>query len=224
MKHLLFISASLLALIFATGCGSNFVENETLGTIPSIYIEFETKTEAQKQQMVTDITSASDMNKTMVLKAKYDKKAKELKEEKERMATAELERIRGRELPYSFSYEENRFKIRSATIEEIAASSGAVSVKLLIEAKSDMVGTYYDDLYFMVIGSDNRIIYKHYVNPFTKINPMSPSSFGSDKMVIGNALCCEEGSMLMLYCGSYDMTTFKQIVFITKDDFKKQRN
>ena len=224
MKHLLFISASISLLLFAAGCGNNLIQNRSLGIIPAIYMEFEKEREAQKQQMVKEVSSANNMDKSMGIKAKYDKRVNDLTGKMEKKAAAELERIRGREIPYAFSYEENRFKILSATIESINAASGAISVKLLVEARKDLVGTYYDNLYFMVIGAENRVLYRHSVNPFTTILPMSPSRFGADKMIAANALCCEEGSMLMLYCGNYDMTMFKEVVFVSQEEFNKRTN
>ncbi len=213
------------ALLFA-GCGGGkgskmkFSENEVLGKFPSVYMTLDEEDDRLEEEVRIKTASSNNADKNIkIFEEAIARKEANLKFAHE-TAAAELEKIRGREVPFRVIHEDPWFEVVSATIEDAYIPSGAMTINVKVEAKQDIQRSTSKRLYYLVMGKDNLCLFKSTLNPFVQ-NQITSTN---DRTRVGSGeLCYREGSWLMLYCGSYDFTDFVEIYFVNKEFYDSLR-
>lgn len=222
---------ALAALYLLTGCGgggsAKYTENKALGKLPSIYMVWHELDEKNEENMRKELEKAKTEGDFIKINEKYIAFEEKRKQETIDAASKEIEKLRGKDVPYSINYDDPDFEIVSATIEEIEPSTGALSINLKIKAKRDLDANINSVLHYVILSNEDSngvstMLFKGTINPFFNIQIITGSRFPGGSFRAGE-LCNEDGSKLMLYCNSYDFTNFKQIFFVTPEDFRNMR-
>lgn len=225
-KTLLVLSVLAACALVACGGGGSakYVNNKVLGKFPSVYMELHKQMEADKADWQEDMQKAKKESDLMKIRDKYVAIEEKRKTDAEEMATKEFEKIKGSEVPFTMEYDDPNFEIRSATIAEATPSTGALEINLKVVAKQDVHLSMMGGLYYLVMGEqENTYLFKGTINPFVGIQIISNRTFPTTPLISAGQLCNEEGSKLMLYCNSYDFTTFTKIIFVDALTFNSAR-
>ncbi|MDR2684090.1 MAG: hypothetical protein LBB53_01755 [Prevotellaceae bacterium] len=205
MRSRVAIVAFLAVGLTFSGCGNGngkYVDNKTLGKFPSIFMEY--------YRQKGELTEKGRSGK--ISHEKWVSEETRLETQRNNDAAAELKRIEGREVPFRFDYEDADYKIVSAKIETADEKTGALGISLMVEAKRDFEPSPNFHLQYIVFNDEDKGIFDGSINPFIKIQFVNFNR--APQHVTAGEILCAEGSNLMLYCGSYDFTKFKEIVFV----------
>jgi len=198
----------IASLCVACGGGSGSMKltnNKYLGKFPSVYVEW---AKAQKQLM-EDMRSKTGGNIE-----KIGQKEADLATNAIATATKELEKIQDKLVPFEFNYEDPDFEVVSAKIETADVKTGALAIALTITAKHEIKASIDKKIKFLIINNENQAIYSGTINPFVSNQVILRNPFTEETIIAQGEVCCWQGSMLMLYCGSYDFTGFSKILFV----------
>lgn len=206
MKNLFLTLAAALLLTSCGGVSITTSNNEQLGEIPSVYLSYVT----QKNQMADKVRSQEISPESAL------KQTKELDEAMTKTAQKAIDQMRGKEVFFSFAngYNDDRFEIEKIVINDLTLETGALDLKVWVIANQYMDADINANLKYIIINDKNEAVAQGEINPFIKQKMITSRHFPFDTSVREGQYCHDEGTSLMLYCGSYDMTGFKQIVFI----------
>lgn len=198
----------ILAAVAMIGCGAggaSYQTNEQLGTIPSIYVEH-----FAKRQALTESGRSGELSQQQ-----WIEQEQELKAELQRAAGEALQQMKGKDVFFSFAdgYSDDRFEVESITIDDLINDTGALYFKVKVKALKEMEAGA-DHLKYLLINDQNQAVGQGTLNPFVKQPIVSSRQIPFGKRIKAGDYCCDQGTALIIYCGSYDFTGFKQIVFI----------
>lgn len=213
MKKLIY---STFALLLMAGCGgggskSSLVDNKTLGKFPAAFVRLAQEQNQQREDMQADIQARMDPDK---LRDKYVALETESMQRAQETATAELEKIVERTVPVEIAWEHPDFQIRSAMIDGGDTKTGALTITVVVGAKRDLTASMDAKLNYRIMGTDGSVLFGGSINPFAVNQVITSRNFPHGLQVAAGDVCTDQGSWLMLYCGSYDFTTFDKIVFV----------
>jgi len=224
----LIISAVICGFAFA-GCGSggngggagsstnNLKKNEFLGSLPSIYANYQASEKADEEKM-EKLAAKGDMNKILKEVEKLEKNEKEKKAKFKEDLSAEIAKIIGKEIPVSFCKE---LQNSGGLFYEIAPlklieSSGDPAVVISVSAKNSFevprMGGYDYTVYFKIIASDGSTIEKSVLLPVQFSN--KAQSFTAGQLLLEQKYS--------LYAGKNPekWVNFAGIMFITKTEYE----
>ncbi|MDR1543427.1 MAG: hypothetical protein LBS50_03250 [Prevotellaceae bacterium] len=204
LKNVATIVACFAVSLTFSSCGGGsgkYVDNKMLGKFPSIFMEY--------YRLESELSENGRNGK--ISQKKWASETERLEKQRTDDASAEFKRIEGREVPFRFDYEDADYKIVSAKIEQAHETTGALGISLVIEAKRDFSPSTNFQLRYTILNDEDKGIFGGNINPFIKIQGIYSNR--APQHVVAGEILCQEGSNLMLYCGSYDFTKFKEIVF-----------
>ncbi len=205
----------LLAFIMVSCEGnsleSNLVENKTLGKFPSVFVELIKEQNKMAEDMRAELQAQKDPNE---LREKYVSLENESKQRAKKIAETELEKIIERTVPFEVSYDDPNFEIRSAMIDAGDPETGALTIVVVVGAKNNLAASMDSKINYHIVGTNGDVLFAGAINPFVSNQIITSRTFPYDLEITAGDVCSDQGSWLMLYCGSYNFTDFEKIVFI----------
>lgn len=206
----------VLLTLQSCGGGYNYVDNEHLGKFPSVFVERSRALNELKEEFHEKAASVKSNEALQKMHQQITVKEEKINTDASNMAAKELERMKGKPVPFEFDYDETDFEVESLTIEDGHTDTGALTIKAIVKAKHPIKASTNNNLYFITMGKDGKYINKFYINPFVSIQVYTNRTFPHGTVIEAGERCNEKGSHLMLYCNSYDYTGFSHIIFVNE--------
>ena len=209
------------------GCGggsskkSGLKKNDYLGSLPALYADYELAKKADNKK-IDKLHETGNLNKIMKEVAKIEKEAKERDAKHRADVKAEIEKIKGKDIPFTCS---EAFKKLNCDVTSLKIKSGddlGVSFIAPIVAKSDFVVSYknkndddYEYVYYRVVAKDGSTIDTHSFFIFLMWG-QGPSFTAGQLMRSGDV---EATSYFPFSKKSEKWADFAGIEFITREEY-----
>jgi len=185
----------------------NSKNKDVLGKFPAAYVKAANETEALRKEM----RSANNPGN----REKYQKKEDAIENRKEKSATKEFEKIKGKSVPFEIINEDENFTVESVTITDANIKTGALRMSVMIRAKKDLPANARGDVYYLLLNSKDEVYNVGSIDPYATIQVQRARRNALREGEFTN----ENGSNIMLYCASYDHTDFAKIWFVKEADY-----
>ena len=162
----------ICAVVVFAGCGggssdggSKVKKNEFLGSLPSIYANFYAAEKADEEKM-EKLAAKGDVNKILKEAEKLEKEEKARNKKLKTDVSAEIAKIVGKEIPFSFSkaLQDSKELYYSIAPTKLVEHNGDLAVAFSISSKNSFevarMGGYDYTVYFRFIAADGSTITK----------------------------------------------------------------
>ncbi len=197
--------------------GANYTENAVLGKVPSAFIEM--------KKEIIQLQSKEESRE------KYKKKVEKCVDNTISAVKKDMEKLEGKDIPFSMTYDDPYYYIESITVDKVSprgiggGSDATIIMTMKIRAKQDI-----EDFialptlcYINMTNDETKYIDKGTIDPFYRGQVSGytmQTNFIKNKGVKGGELFNEEGSIISFAIAYYDYTDFKEIRFVSPEEFK----
>ncbi len=227
MRLLYTLLAIMLSLLLA-GCGGpSYTENAVLGKIPSAFIEMRKEINQLNVEMNEEVENNGDYRKA---RDRYNKKVEECTQNTVKAVQKDIENLIGKEIPFTMMYDDPYYYIESITVDNVQAkgigeSNATINMTMKVRAKQDIKDfiALPTLCYINMTNNDSTYIDKGTIDPFYRGQVSGytmQTNFIKNKGLKGGELFNEEGSVISFWVAYYNFTDFKEIRFISRDQFK----
>ena len=225
LSTLLTVTITLLL----TGCGGKeYTENKVLGIIPAVFIEMKKEINQLYTEMNEEVEKSGDYMKTH---EKYKKKVEKCGENAVKTAKKDIENLIGKDIPFSMMYDDPYYYIESITVDNVSpkgfGGEGDAAIYMTMKARAKQDVKDFIALptlcYINMTNEETKYIDKGTIDPFCRGQVSGytlQTNFIKNKGVKGGELFNEEGSLISFAIAYYDFTDFKEIRFISQDQFR----
>jgi len=214
---------TVVAAVIMSGCGgggkSGLKKNDYLGNLPALHADYELAKKADKEKL-EKLMAKGKVNKFQSEAMKQEVAKKARKEKFEADKKAEMEKIVGKDIPFTCSEAFNKLNCEVASLK-FCDIYGGLGMDISVVAKSDFVvdgktnGDDYRSVYFRFAAKDGATIYKSSLSIFDYMSVYTKKSFTK-----GQSL--QDGNSKVsfyVYDEPEKWVGFASIEFITKEEF-----
>ncbi|MFI3268109.1 MAG: hypothetical protein R3Y51_05270 [Rikenellaceae bacterium] len=204
MKKLFIIATALLTTF---SCGTSYESNKSIGEIPYVY--------AWAENEINQLSE--DFNNDKISHEKFTAKVTQVETTLAEDLQKAFEKVKGNDvfLNWANGFEGKNIEISSAKVTDFNVSSGAITVNVMFKATKDhVVGK--DVFRYLVILEGGKAVMELGFNPYTNALIVSNSAIPYGKEIKAGEYTCENGTNLMLYPKSYDLSNFSMIMVVNR--------
>lgn len=202
-------------LFVACGGGSGFTKNKILGIYPALFLDNARKIERLKQEKRDKMAASHTIEDVNATNSAYENEYNLLMSETSEAAGKAVKQLIGRDVPFEMLTAESTgtplLDIVSVKITDVSVSTGEITVSVIVRTNYDMEGMPALKILYQFVDDEGESIFGWAINPFDRVNGRRDDTTGIE-FKAGDVIS-EQGTPLMMYCGSYDFSRFSKIVF-----------